>query len=283
MRRDDVDAVIVATTNDVLAPVTLAAVRPASTCSSRSRRRGAAEMRPVAAAARTAREPASSSRSASTTASTRRFQKAREIFDAGALGAADVHPRRATATAGASATSASGAPNPQIAGGGEMLDQGVHLIDLARWFLGDFAEVTGHVAHVLLGDAGRGQRLRAAQDGEGPGRLAARELHRVEEPVLLRDLRPRRQAPDRRPGRQLRRRAADVLPNAARRWGRPRRRSGNTPARTSPGATESAHVHDASASAGARGHAGDALAALRIVASIYRTSPRLDSLRTCSV
>ena len=27
-----------------------------------------------------------------------------------------------------------------------MLDQGVHLIDLARWFAGDFVEVTGHVA-----------------------------------------------------------------------------------------------------------------------------------------
>ena len=27
-----------------------------------------------------------------------------------------------------------------------MLDQGVHLIDLARWFAGDFVEVAGHVA-----------------------------------------------------------------------------------------------------------------------------------------
>jgi predicted dehydrogenase len=36
--------------------------------------------------------------------------------------------------------------NPQTSGGGELLDQGVHLIDLARWFLGDFSEVTGHTA-----------------------------------------------------------------------------------------------------------------------------------------
>ena len=35
---------------------------------------------------------------------------------------------------------------PQIAGGGEMLDQGVHLVDLARWFLGEFPHVTGHVS-----------------------------------------------------------------------------------------------------------------------------------------
>jgi predicted dehydrogenase len=36
--------------------------------------------------------------------------------------------------------------NPAISGGGELLDQGVHLIDLARWFLGDFPHVQGHVA-----------------------------------------------------------------------------------------------------------------------------------------
>ena len=32
---------------------------------------------------------------------------------------------------------------PDISGGGELLDQGVHLIDLSRWFLGDFQEVYG--------------------------------------------------------------------------------------------------------------------------------------------
>ena len=32
-----------------------------------------------------------------------------------------------------------------LAGGGELLDQGVHLIDLSRWFLGEFAQVTGTV------------------------------------------------------------------------------------------------------------------------------------------
>jgi predicted dehydrogenase len=36
--------------------------------------------------------------------------------------------------------------DPKISGGGELLDQGVHLIDLARWFLGDFSDVTGHIA-----------------------------------------------------------------------------------------------------------------------------------------
>jgi hypothetical protein len=35
--------------------------------------------------------------------------------------------------------------DPGIAGSGQMLDQRVHLIDLARWFAGDFTTITGHV------------------------------------------------------------------------------------------------------------------------------------------
>jgi predicted dehydrogenase len=35
--------------------------------------------------------------------------------------------------------------NAELAGGGELLDQGVHVMDLSRWFLGEFEEVTGFV------------------------------------------------------------------------------------------------------------------------------------------
>jgi predicted dehydrogenase len=34
---------------------------------------------------------------------------------------------------------------PEVAGGGELIDQGIHLIDLARWFLGEFTKVFGSV------------------------------------------------------------------------------------------------------------------------------------------
>ena len=35
--------------------------------------------------------------------------------------------------------------NRELSGGGELMDQGVHLIDLSRWFLGEFRRVTGFV------------------------------------------------------------------------------------------------------------------------------------------
>jgi predicted dehydrogenase len=35
--------------------------------------------------------------------------------------------------------------NPDMAGGGQLMDQGVHIIDLFRWFLGDFKEATGFI------------------------------------------------------------------------------------------------------------------------------------------
>jgi predicted dehydrogenase len=33
--------------------------------------------------------------------------------------------------------------NAALSGGGELIDQGVHLIDLSRWFLGDFSDIQG--------------------------------------------------------------------------------------------------------------------------------------------
>jgi len=35
--------------------------------------------------------------------------------------------------------------NPVISGGGQLIDQGVHLIDLSRWFLGEFIKVNGSI------------------------------------------------------------------------------------------------------------------------------------------
>lgn len=37
----------------------------------------------------------------------------------------------------------------EISGGGELIDQGVHLIDLARWFLGDIADAKGIIENAF--------------------------------------------------------------------------------------------------------------------------------------
>jgi predicted dehydrogenase len=41
--------------------------------------------------------------------------------------------------------------NPALSGGGELIDQGVHMIDLSRWFLGDFKSIDGY-AHTYFWD-----------------------------------------------------------------------------------------------------------------------------------
>jgi predicted dehydrogenase len=141
--RPDVDLVIVAATNDALAEIALAAVtagkhvlveKPAA-------RRGA-ELAPVEAAARQAGvvvkvgfnhrfHPA--------------FERAHSIFASGAIGPL-LYVRGRYGHGGRPGYEREWRANPAIAGGGELLDQGVHLIDLARWFAGDFTEVRGDVA-----------------------------------------------------------------------------------------------------------------------------------------
>jgi len=61
---------------------------------------------------------------------------------------------------------------------------GVHLIDLASWFLGDFP-LSRARRDLLLGHEGRRQRFPEPAHREGPDGLAAGQLHRVEEHVSL--------------------------------------------------------------------------------------------------
>jgi len=61
--------------------------------------------------------------------------------------------------------------DPEAAGGGELLDQGIHLIDLSRWFLGEFSETAGFTATYFWGsekrldDAGPGGRTPVEDNG----------------------------------------------------------------------------------------------------------------------
>jgi predicted dehydrogenase len=68
--------------------------------------------------------------------------KARELFDSGALGPL-MFVRGRYGHGGRIGYEKEWRADPAVAGGGELIDQGVHLIDLSRWFLGDFVTVHG--------------------------------------------------------------------------------------------------------------------------------------------
>ncbi len=73
------------------------------------------------------------------------FIKAREIFDSGVMGEM-MFIRARYGQGGRVGYDKEWRADPKLAGGGELMDQGIHLIDLAGWFLGEFKKVDGHVA-----------------------------------------------------------------------------------------------------------------------------------------
>jgi predicted dehydrogenase len=73
------------------------------------------------------------------------LQKARELVDGGALGPL-MFIRGRYGHGGRVGYDREWRANPAMSGGGELIDQGVHLIDLAAWFLGRFTTVDGHAA-----------------------------------------------------------------------------------------------------------------------------------------
>ena len=80
----------------------------------------------------------------------RAFQQARRLVDAGILGPL-LFVRARYGHGGRPGLAGEWRAQPQRSGGGELIDQGVHLIDLARWFLGEFVEVEGF-AHTYYWD-----------------------------------------------------------------------------------------------------------------------------------
>jgi predicted dehydrogenase len=139
----DIDIVVVATTHDQLAAVAAAAAGAGKhVLVEKPGARRACELDAVAASA------------AATGALVRvgynhrfhrAFQKAREIFESGALGPM-MFVRGRYGHGGRPGYDREWRADREKSGGGELIDQGVHLIDLARWFLGDFESVQGRTA-----------------------------------------------------------------------------------------------------------------------------------------
>lgn len=138
-----VTAVIVSTLNASLAPITLAAVRAGKHVL--VEKPGALN----AAQLRTIRDAAQRTGARVRLGYNHRFhpalQKARELVDGGALGPL-LFLRARYGHGGRKGYDREWRADPALSGGGELIDQGVHLIDLAGWFLGEFPTVDGHAA-----------------------------------------------------------------------------------------------------------------------------------------
>jgi predicted dehydrogenase len=139
----DIDAVIVCTINSALAPLTRAAVRtgkhvlvekPAAITSAQLR-----EVRDLAAGSGRVVKVGYNHRYHPA------LQRAHSIYAEDGVGSL-MHIRGRYGHGGRLGYEREWRSDPALAGGGELIDQGTHLIDLARWFAGEFAEVSGHVS-----------------------------------------------------------------------------------------------------------------------------------------
>lgn len=80
----------------------------------------------------------------------RSFRQARALIDEGKLGEL-MFIRARYGHGGRIGYEKEWRAQPELSGGGELIDQGPHLIDLSRWFLGDFCETQGF-AHTYFWD-----------------------------------------------------------------------------------------------------------------------------------
>jgi predicted dehydrogenase len=137
------DAVIVSTLNASLAPIALAAVRAGKHVL--AEKPGALN----AAQLRTLRDAAQAAGVRVRLGYNHRFHPAllhaRGLLDTGVLGPL-MFLRGRYGHGGRKGYDREWRADPELSGGGELIDQGVHLIDLAGWFLGDFPTVAGHAA-----------------------------------------------------------------------------------------------------------------------------------------
>ncbi len=143
-----VEVVIVATQHDSLAAITCAAAEAGKhVLVEKPAARNAAELAPVIAEAAKHRVKV---HVGFNHRYHRSLRKAKELVDSGALG--ELMFLRARYGHGARiGYDKEWRANPALSGGGELIDQGPHLIDLSRWILGEITEVQGF-AHTYYWD-----------------------------------------------------------------------------------------------------------------------------------
>jgi predicted dehydrogenase len=136
----EIDIVIICTLHDSLAQITLAAIAAGKhVLVEKPSARSAKELDIVISAAKKAKVKV---RVGFNHRHHKALRKAKIIVDSGSLG--ELMFLRARYGHGARlGYEKEWRTNPQLSGGGELIDQGPHLIDLSRWFLGDFSEIDG--------------------------------------------------------------------------------------------------------------------------------------------
>ena len=140
LERSDVEAVMVATPHDLLAQIVRAAIHAGKhVLVEKPAARNAEELEgiPQLAAQGNVRVRVGFNHRYH-----RAFKQARRLVDSGVLGPL-MFIRARYGHGGRPGYEREWRAQPHRSGGGELIDQGIHLIDLARWFLGDFIEVEG--------------------------------------------------------------------------------------------------------------------------------------------
>jgi predicted dehydrogenase len=164
IEREDVDAIVVATPHKYLAPITTAALN-AGKCvfCEKPGARNVAEADLVLRAAYANQPTRKSTQPGPLTQkeNTRLFvgftlrhypavTRARDLIVAGIIGE-PLYVRGRYGHGGRPGYNLEWRGDREMAGGGELLDQGVHLIDLSRCFLGEFEQVFGSVSTYFWG------------------------------------------------------------------------------------------------------------------------------------
>ena len=138
--RDDIDAVFVCTTHNLLASIaSTAAVQGKHVLIEKP---GACRASELSAVEQAMKDSGVLVRVGFNHRYHRCFQKAREICDSGVLSDL-LYIRARYGHGGRIGYDREWRAKPEISGGGEAIDQGMHLLDLARWFLGNLNFVAG--------------------------------------------------------------------------------------------------------------------------------------------
>lgn len=148
IERKDVDVVIVATPHHALAEITRAAIEAGKhVLVEKPAARNSTELRPLAALAERSKALV---RVGFNHRYHRAFRQARQIVNDRTLGTL-MFLRARYGHGGRPGYEKEWRARPELSGGGELIDQGSHLIDLARSFLGDFPQIDGY-AHTYFWD-----------------------------------------------------------------------------------------------------------------------------------